>query len=202
MSTAFEGSTGLTEPPRRLTDSSLGQGGPKTSSRPARHIGCKPKCALPDRELRRALCIGGTQWGSEHHGYGSLVHREAGPAGGSALRRVETKGMAPVLALAEESLIHLHRGALLHRIGKMASQMRSSTGRARSMKRSSRSCGSVPCTRRACCRGFEYRRTGLDIPNYHCERREVSGYREGLQGMDIPTLPGYPLWFLSGVACG
>jgi PAS domain S-box-containing protein len=97
-----------------------------------------------------------------------------------------TVRLAHALKIDEDSLIHMRRGALLHDIGKMGvpdaillkpgplsetewAEMRQHPTYAYEMLR--------PIT---------YLRPALDIPRYHHEKWDGSGYPHGLRGTDIP----------------
>ena len=113
------------------------------------------------------------------------------------LRDMETKGhsqrvvkmtldMAKIMGLKEESLVHIRRGALLHDIGKMgipdAILQKKGPLTAEEweiMKKHPQFAYDVLST-------IEYLRPALNIPYYHHENWDGTGYPHGLKGEEIP----------------
>lgn len=97
-----------------------------------------------------------------------------------------TVRLARAMNLSPDVVQHIRRGALLHDIGKMA------VPDAILLKPGPLSAGETDLMRRhpeyarQMLSGIDYLRPALDIPYYHHERWDGSGYPEGLRGTDIP----------------
>ena len=97
-----------------------------------------------------------------------------------------TLNIARILGLSEEEIGHIRRGALLHDIGKMAvpDHILQKPGKLTDeewvvmMKH--------PVHAYNFLSSIDYLRPALDIPRYHHERWDGSGYTEGLVGEQIP----------------
>ncbi len=106
---------------------------------------------------------------------------------GHTLRVAEmTVELARRMGLSEEALVQLHRGALLHDIGKMGipDQILLKPGKLTDeewviMRRHTQHARDMLWP-------IEYLRPALDIPYYHHERWNGSGYPNGLRGEEIP----------------
>ena len=94
--------------------------------------------------------------------------------------------LAQLLAVPDEELIHIQRGALLHDVGKMGVP-----------DRILRKPGPLTTTEREIMekhpqyayemlKEIEFLWPALDIPRYHHEWWDGTGYNEGLQGEEIP----------------
>ena len=98
----------------------------------------------------------------------------------------ETVRFANYLGIASEDLPHIRRGALLHDIGKMSvpdSILRKSAPLSEAewlvMKQH-------PLTAYQWLSAIDYLKSAIDIPHYHHEHWDGSGYVHGLSGEDIP----------------
>jgi HD-GYP domain-containing protein (c-di-GMP phosphodiesterase class II) len=98
-----------------------------------------------------------------------------------------TIGLArSIQAFSEENLVHLRRGALLHDIGKMGvpDEILMKPGPLtedewRIMRKHAEYAYDLLCP-------IEYLQPALDIPHYHHERWDGTGYPSGLRGEQIP----------------
>jgi putative nucleotidyltransferase with HDIG domain/PAS domain S-box-containing protein len=97
-----------------------------------------------------------------------------------------TLGLAREMGMAEEDLVHVRRGALLHDIGKMGvpDAILQKPGSLDDdewtvMKKH-------PELAYRLLSPIEFLRPALDIPRYHHEKWDGSGYPDGLRGQEIP----------------
>lgn len=94
--------------------------------------------------------------------------------------------LARLMGFQEEDLIHIRRGALLHDIGKMAIPDHILTKTEPLTEEEWKIMRQHPVYARSMLASIEYLRPALDIPYYHHERWDGSGYPEGLSGEQIP----------------
>ena len=97
-----------------------------------------------------------------------------------------TVKLCRLLKVPEEQLVHIRRGCLLHDIGKMGipDQILLKTG-----PLSTEDWGSMrqhPVYAYEMLKSIDYLRPALEIPYYHHERWDGSGYPFGLKGQEIP----------------
>jgi HD-GYP domain-containing protein (c-di-GMP phosphodiesterase class II) len=121
----------------------------------------------------------------------------AGWAAALDLRDEETQGhsgrvaaltlvLAERLGVAPEELVHMRRGALLHDVGKLGipDVILHKPGRLNDAEWQEMKLHPVYAFEWLS--RIEYLRPALEIPHYHHERWDGSGYPEGLRGKDIP----------------
>jgi putative nucleotidyltransferase with HDIG domain len=98
-----------------------------------------------------------------------------------------TVGMAQKMGFAESEIIHMRRGALLHDIGKMGIP----DGILRKEDLLAPDEFEIirlhPSYAYEMLENISYLKPALDIPHYHHEKWDGSGYPEGLRGADIPA---------------
>jgi len=97
-----------------------------------------------------------------------------------------TLKVAPTLGFSEDDLVHIRRGALLHDMGKMAIpdeilQKPGPLNEAEWVKMRRH-----PVYAYEMLSNIAYLKPALEIPYYHHERWDGSGYPTGLKGQDIP----------------
>jgi len=103
-------------------------------------------------------------------------------------RRVErlTLKVAEMMGIPRENLAHVRRGALLHDIGKMAIPDRILLKPGKLTEEEWVEMKTHPVYAREMLSRIDFLRPALDIPTYHHERWDGSGYPEGLSGENIP----------------
>jgi PAS domain S-box-containing protein/putative nucleotidyltransferase with HDIG domain len=97
-----------------------------------------------------------------------------------------TMDLAREMGLSAGELIHLRRGALLHDIGKMGVPDQILLKPARLTKQEWQIMRQHPLLSYNLLSQIDFLRPALDIPRYHHERWDGSGYPTGLQGEQIP----------------
>ena len=90
------------------------------------------------------------------------------------------------MGLPEASLEHIRRGALLHDIGKMGIPDRILRRPDRLSEADQATMRQHPELAHRVLQEIEYLRPALDIPYYHHEKWDGSGYPQGLKGTEIP----------------
>jgi len=94
--------------------------------------------------------------------------------------------IAKALGVEEEKLIHIRRGALLHDIGKLAVPDRILLKPGKLDEEEWKIMKMHPLYAQEKLSKIEYLKPALDIPLYHHERWDGSGYPFGLKGEGIP----------------
>ena len=94
--------------------------------------------------------------------------------------------LAQKMGMGEETLVHIQRGALLHDVGKMGVPDRILRKSGSLSAEERRIMEQHPQFAYDMLKGIEFLRPALDIPRYHHEWWDGSGYNEGLQGEAIP----------------
>ncbi|WP_448521864.1 HD domain-containing phosphohydrolase [Pseudothermotoga sp.] len=97
-----------------------------------------------------------------------------------------TVKIAKALGVEEEKLIHIRRGALLHDIGKLAVPDRILLKPGKLDEEEWKIMKMHPLYAQNMLSKIEYLQPALDIPLYHHERWDGSGYPFGLKGEEIP----------------
>jgi putative nucleotidyltransferase with HDIG domain len=97
-----------------------------------------------------------------------------------------TVELARLMGFTEDELIHIRRGALLHDIGKMAIPDSILNKPAPLTESEWKIMRQHPVLARSMLASIEYLRPAMDIPYYHHERWNGSGYPEGLKEEAIP----------------
>jgi HD-GYP domain-containing protein (c-di-GMP phosphodiesterase class II) len=94
--------------------------------------------------------------------------------------------IAILMGFSEEQLIHIHRGALLHDIGKLgiADELLHKPGPL--TEQEMKIMRTHPQIAYNLLYPIEYLRSALPIPHYHHEKWDGTGYPNGLKGNDIP----------------
>jgi HD-GYP domain-containing protein (c-di-GMP phosphodiesterase class II) len=94
--------------------------------------------------------------------------------------------IATLMGFNEEQLIHIHRGALLHDIGKLgiADELLHKPGPL--TEQEMKIMRTHPQIAYNLLYPIEYLRSALPIPHYHHEKWDGTGYPNGLKGNDIP----------------
>lgn len=106
---------------------------------------------------------------------------------GHAQRVTElTMHIARKLGFSEEELVHIHRGALLHDIGKLGIPDDILRKPGPLTEQELRIMRLHPQIAVDLLTSIEYLRPALNIPRYHHEKWDGSGYPHGLRGEDIP----------------
>ena len=106
---------------------------------------------------------------------------------GHAERVVDiTISLARAMGVAEESMEHVRRGALLHDIGKMAIPDSILFKQGPLTPEETRIMKQHPTFARQLLSPIAYLRPALDIPYCHHEQWDGSGYPQGLKGKEIP----------------
>ena len=94
--------------------------------------------------------------------------------------------LARVMGVSEEALVHIRRGALLHDIGKMAIPDAILLKPGPLTREEEAIMRQHPEMAYQALAHIEYLKPALDIPRYHHERWDGSGYPFGLKGKEIP----------------
>ncbi len=97
-----------------------------------------------------------------------------------------TLRLAVAMGVDEKELVHIKRGALLHDIGKMGIPDDVLLKRGPLIESEWVAMHRHPEYARQLLSGIEYLRQAVDIPYYHHERWDGSGYPQGLKGEEIP----------------
>ncbi len=97
-----------------------------------------------------------------------------------------TLRLAIAMGVDENQLVHIRRGALLHDIGKMGIPDEVLLKRGPLIESEWVTMHRHPEYARQLLAGIEYLRQAVDIPYYHHERWDGSGYPKGLKGEEIP----------------
>jgi PAS domain S-box-containing protein len=106
---------------------------------------------------------------------------------GHTMRVTEaTVELARIMQIGQDELVHIHRGALLHDIGKMGIPDAILRKPAELTVEEWEIMRSHPEYAYQWLSPIEYLRPALDIPHFHHEKWDGSGYPDGLRGTGIP----------------
>jgi PAS domain S-box-containing protein len=117
---------------------------------------------------------------------GALELREQETAGHSQRVVRLTVQLAQALGVAEEQLVHIQRGALLHDIGKMGIPDKILLKPSALTDEEWVIMRQHPLLAHRMLSGIAYLNPALDIPTYHHEKWDGTGYPYGLKGEEIP----------------
>jgi len=116
----------------------------------------------------------------------TLELRENEPSGHFQRVTELTLTLARVMGMRDTELVHVRRGALLHDIGKMAIPDAILRKAGPLTEEEWTAMRKHPLHARDLLAPISYLRYALDIPSYHHEKWDGSGYPNGLKGEDIP----------------
>ena len=97
-----------------------------------------------------------------------------------------TEMLAQVLEVSENDIVHIRRGAILHDIGKMAIPDEILRKRGALTDNERAVVQNHPEAARKMLEGISFLHKALDIPYYHHEKWDGTGYPRGLRGRKIP----------------